>query len=159
MVKVAKIGEMFFPLDLYYSHNKRGHTWVRLGLSIPLVGRTAALDMKPKIRETLKLMLGEKVPKTVKEVADIALPFLSNTFGFEMDVDFSQENLIRCKMKNCINRPQAEQSLSEGNGGCSLCLGAFMASLTITAFDVAEVDQFYGKVNSDHCVLEIKLQK
>ncbi|WXG41966.1 MAG: hypothetical protein WED07_14575 [Candidatus Freyarchaeum deiterrae] len=29
MAKVAKIGEMFFPLELYYSHNKRGHTWIK----------------------------------------------------------------------------------------------------------------------------------
>ncbi len=29
MAKVAKVGDMFFPLDLYYSHHKRGHMWVK----------------------------------------------------------------------------------------------------------------------------------
>ena len=29
MTNVAKVGEMLFPLDLYYSHNKRGHMWVK----------------------------------------------------------------------------------------------------------------------------------
>jgi len=28
-IKVAKIFNLYFPLDLYYSHHKRGHTWVK----------------------------------------------------------------------------------------------------------------------------------
>jgi len=27
--KVAKIRNMYFPLDLYYSHHKRGRMWVK----------------------------------------------------------------------------------------------------------------------------------
>nr|MDO8079157.1 hypothetical protein [Candidatus Freyarchaeota archaeon] len=132
---------------------------VKLGLNMPLVARTAAHDMKPKIREMLNLMLGGNIPKSVQDVADNVIPFLNRTFGLEIETEFPEPNMARCKMKNCINRPLAEQSLAQGNEGCPLCLGAFMASLTLSAFDVAEIDQFYGKANSDHCVFEIKFQK
>jgi hypothetical protein len=142
-----------------YGYSGIMNALVKLGLNMPLVARTAAYDMKPKVRELLKPMLGENVPKSVQDVADTMIPFLNKTFGFEIETEFPEPNTIRCKMKNCINRTLAEQSIAQGGEGCLLCLGAFMASLTISVFEVAEIDQFHGKPNSDHCILEIKIQK
>lgn len=142
-----------------YAYSGIMNALVKLGLNMPLVARTAAYDMKPKVREMLKLMLGGNEPKSVKDVADNFIPLLNKAFGFEIDIEFPEPNMLRCNMKNCINRPLAEQSIAQGGKGCLLCLGAFMASLTISVFEVAEIDQFHGEPNSDHCILEIKLQK
>lgn len=142
-----------------YGYSSIMNALVKLGLNMPLVARTAAYDMKPKIRDLIKLMLGENTPKSVQELVAVMLPFLNRTFGFEIEAEFPEPNIIRCKMKNCINRPLAAQSIAQGGEGCLLCLGAFMASLTISVLEVAEIDHFYGKPNSDHCILEIKVQK
>jgi hypothetical protein len=152
---MVEVKDKFMFEFMTYGYSGILNALVNLGLNMPLVARAAALDMKPKIREMLKQVLGGNTPKTVKDVADITIPFLCNTFGLEIEVAFPQENLARCKMKNCINRPLAEQSLAQGNEGCLLCLGAFMASVTLSAFGVAEIDQFRGKAKSDHCVFEI----
>lgn len=142
-----------------YGYSSIMNALVKLGLNMPLIARTAAYDMKPKVRELLKLMLGGNLSTSVQEVADIVIPFLNKTFGFEIETEFLEPNMIRCKMKNCINRPLAEQSIAQGGEGCLLCLSAFMASLTLSVFEVGEIDKFHGKPNSDHCVLEIKIQR
>lgn len=129
-----------------------------LGLNLTLVARTAAHDMKPKIKAIINQMLGGKNPQSIQEMFDMTLPFF-NMFGFKVDLEIPAENLVRCKISGCLNRFLAEQSLAEGKEGCPLCLAAFMASMTIVAFDVAEIDQFKGKANADHCIFEIKLQK
>ncbi|MFB0562036.1 MAG: hypothetical protein ACETWM_12605 [Candidatus Lokiarchaeia archaeon] len=87
----------------------------------------------------------------------MTVPFF-NMFGFEVDLEILGENMVRCKMKGCLNRPLAEQSLAEGKEGCPLCMAAFMAAMTISAFDVAQIDKFYGKATKDVCVFEIKMQ-
>jgi len=116
-----------------YGYSGILNSLVNLGLNMPLVARAAAHDMKPKIKEILKQMLDEgNVPKSVRDVANNVIPFLNNTFGLGIELEFPRENVLNCKIKNCINRPIVEQSLSEGDNGCLLCLGAFMASLTIS---------------------------
>ncbi len=129
-----------------------------LGLNIALVARTASHDMKPKIREVLNQMLGGKTPQSIEEMFDIAGP-LFQTFGFDLEIEFPEENVLRCKMKGCLNRPLAEQFLAEGKEGCPLCMGAFMAAITLAAFDMGEIDKFFGKAKEDHCIFEIKMQK
>ncbi len=129
-----------------------------LGLNIALVARTAANDMKPKIRNVLNQMLVGKVPKSINEMFEMAGPFLK-TFGFDLEVDYPEENTLRCRMKGCLNRPLAEQFLAEGKEGCPLCMAAFIAAITLNAFDMGEIDKFSGKANLEHCIFEIKMRK
>lgn len=129
-----------------------------MGLNIALVARTAANDMKPKIRGVLNKMLGGKIPKSINEMFEMAGPFLK-TFGFDLEVEFPEENTLKCRMNGCLNRPLAEQFLAEGKEGCPLCMGAFMAAITLNAFDIGEIDRFVGKANTEHCIFEIKMRK
>jgi hypothetical protein len=141
-----------------YVYSGMLNSLVKLGLNIPLLARTAALDMKYKIKEMFEQMMGGRTPQSARETIDTMIPFLNENFGFGMEVEFPRENLVRCSLKNCNNRPIADQSLAEGKEGCPFCVTAFMASLALSAFTEAEIDQFRGKAYPDHCVFEIMFQ-
>ncbi len=147
---------------LTFSGMKNGYSAIldameTLGLNLTLVAKTIAHDMKHQLKEALNPILGKNPPQSVQELLDIAIPFFK-TFGFEVEMNFSKKNLITCTMKGCLNKPLAEQSLAEGKEGCSMCMAAFMAAMTLSAIEVGEINQFRGKANANRCVFEIEMR-
>ncbi|MGQ9722942.1 MAG: hypothetical protein ACUVXA_16665 [Candidatus Jordarchaeum sp.] len=69
-----------------------------LGLNLTLVAKTIAHDIKYKFKETLNQILKKTSPQSVQELLDITMSFFE-TFGFEVEMNCSEDNLIICRMK------------------------------------------------------------